>query len=83
MDYDLWVRLAAQAPLEYYPRLWANFRLHSSAKTIAADDRCWPEMLRVHRRLGGSTLAPIVLKYYIRKLAAPYINWRRQRMFNR
>jgi glycosyltransferase involved in cell wall biosynthesis len=83
MDYDLWVRLAAQAPLDYYPRLWANFRLHSSAKTIAADDRCWPEMLRVHRRLGGSALAPIVLKYYIRKLAAPYINWRRQRMFNR
>lgn len=83
MDYDLWVRLAAQAPLDYYPRLWANFRLHSSAKTIAADDRCWPEMLRVHRRLGGSAFAPIVLKYMLRRLVAPYINWRRQRMFNR
>jgi glycosyltransferase involved in cell wall biosynthesis len=83
MDYDLWVRLAALAPLDYYPRLWANFRLHSSAKTIAADDRCWPEMLRVHRRLGGSPFAPIVLKYSLRKLVAPYINWRRQRMFNR
>lgn len=83
MDYDLWVRLAANAPLHYYPRLWANFRLHSGAKTIAADDRCWPEMLRVHRRLGGKTLAPIVFKYYLRKLAAPYINWKRQRMFAR
>jgi glycosyltransferase involved in cell wall biosynthesis len=81
MDYDLWVRLAALAPIQYLPRLWANFRLHRSAKTISADDRCWPEMLRVHRRLGGSWLAPIVLKYYIRKLAAPYINWRRQKMF--
>ena len=39
MDYDLWVRLAANAPLHYYPRMWANFRLHSGAKTIAADDR--------------------------------------------
>ena len=83
MDYDLWVRLAALAPLHYYPRLWANFRLHSGAKTIMADDRCWPEMLRVHYRLGGSAFAPIVFKYYLRRLAAPLINWRRQRMFKR
>lgn len=81
MDYDLWVRLAALAPVCYHPRLWANFRLHSSAKTISADDRCWPEMLRVHRRLGGSWFAPIVFKYYLRKLVSPYINWRRRQMF--
>ncbi len=47
MDYDLWVRLAALAPLQYTPQLWANFRLHTQGKTIAADDRCWPEMLKV------------------------------------
>ena len=83
MDYDLWVRLAALAPLVYVPgRIWANFRLHHDAKTISADDRCWPEMLRVHHRLGGSPLAPIVFKYYLRKLAAPYIRWKRARMFS-
>ncbi len=81
MDYDLWVRLARMAPVVYLPRLWANFRLHSDAKTIFADDRCWPEMLRVHYRDGGSKFAPIVIKYWIRKLAAPYINWRRRRLF--
>lgn len=81
MDYDLWVRLAREAPLVYTPRLWANFRLHADAKTIAADDRCWPEMLRVHYRDGGSRFAPIVAKYWVRKLAAPYINWRRRRLF--
>ncbi|GIV64217.1 MAG: hypothetical protein KatS3mg045_1556 [Bellilinea sp.] len=81
MDYDLWVRLAREAPIVYHPRLWANFRLHSDAKTIAADDRCWPEMLRVHYRDGGSPFSMIVLKYWIRKLVAPYINWRRRRMF--
>lgn len=80
MDYDLWVRLAKQAPLAYLPGpVWANFRLHSNAKTIAADDRCWPEMLKVHYRDGGSFFAPIVGKYYIRKLAAPMLNWYRQR----
>ncbi|MHB0965795.1 MAG: glycosyltransferase family 2 protein [Bellilinea sp.] len=81
MDYDLWVRLARQAPVVYIPRLWANFRLHSNAKTISADDRCWPEMLRVHFRDGGSWAAPIVVKHWVRKLAAPCINWRRRRLF--
>lgn len=81
MDYDLWVRLAAISQVDYVPKLWANFRLHADAKTISADDRCWPEMLKVHYRDGGSRLAPIVLKYYIRKLAAPYLTWKRRRMF--
>jgi glycosyltransferase involved in cell wall biosynthesis len=84
MDYDLWVRLAKEAPLVYFPgRVWASFRLHDEAKTIAADDRCWPEMLRVHYREGGHALAPIVLKYQLRKIIAPLINWRRQFMFHK
>ena len=82
MDYDLWVRIAALAPLRYHPRLWANFRLHSDAKTIAADDRCWPEMLRVHRRDGGSWFSVIVARYLLRRLLAPLINWRRRRLFS-
>jgi glycosyltransferase involved in cell wall biosynthesis len=80
MDYDLWVRLAKISEIKYISRTWANFRLHESAKTISADDRCWPEMLRVHYREGGSWLAPIVMKYWMRKLAAPYINWRRKQL---
>jgi glycosyltransferase involved in cell wall biosynthesis len=68
MDYDLWVRLAKLAPLIYIPRLWANFRLHQSGKSVSADDRCWPEMLRVHYREGGSRFAPIVFKAKIRPL---------------
>jgi len=78
MDYDLWVRLAARAEIRYVPHVWANFRLHPHGKTIAADDRCWPEMLRVHYRDGGSPFSMIVAKYYLRKLAAPLINWRRR-----
>ncbi len=80
MDYDLWVRLAALSEVRYLPgQFWANFRLHQSGKTILADDRCWPEMLRVHYRDGGSVFAPIVAKYYLRKLLAPLLTWRRQR----
>jgi glycosyltransferase involved in cell wall biosynthesis len=81
MDYDLWTRIAARSAIKYLAgRTWANFRIHTSGKTIAADDRCWPEMLRVHYRDGGSFFAPIVGKYYIRKLVAPLWNWRRRLM---
>ena len=82
MDYDLWTRLAARTELKYVPQTWANFRLHTTGKTIAADDRCWPEMIRVHYRDGGSFFSMIVAKYYIRKLIAPLWNWRRRRMLN-
>ena len=66
MDYDLWVRLSRLAPLHYYPRTWANFRLHSEGKTAVSDERCWPEMVRIHRRDGGSWLSWLVVKAKLR-----------------
>jgi glycosyltransferase involved in cell wall biosynthesis len=68
MDYDLWVRLARLAPLSYFSRPWANFRLHQGGKSVVADDRCWPEMVRVHYRDGGSWLSWLVFKAKIRPL---------------
>ncbi len=78
MDYDLWVRIAREAPILYLQQLWASFRLHGDAKSIAADDRCWPEMLKVHFRDGGKRFSWIVLKYWIRKLVAPLLQWKRR-----
>ena len=78
MDYDLWVRLAALAPVQYTPRLWANFRLHTQGKTINADERCWNEMLKVHFRDGGTWLGVLPAKYGLRKIVAPLINARRR-----
>jgi glycosyltransferase involved in cell wall biosynthesis len=66
MDYDLWVRLAKVSSLKYLPKLWANFRLHGSGKSVASDDRCYPEMLRVHYREGGSKFSRLYLKASIR-----------------
>lgn len=82
MDYDLWTRIAARSEIKYVPQTWANFRLHISGKTIVADDRCWPEMIRVHYRDGGSFFSVIVAKYYIRKLVAPIWNLRKRRMLS-
>ncbi len=81
MDYDLWVRLARITSLLYLPgQVWANFRLHSSGKSVVADSRCWPEMLRVHYREGGTWFSIIQAKYLIRKVVAPLLNARRWRM---
>ncbi len=84
MDYDLWVRLAGTTTLDYLPgHVWANFRLHQDAKTISADALCWPEMLKIHYRDGGKKITPIILKYYLRRIVAPFINWRRRQMFKK
>lgn len=80
MDYDLWVRIAARAPIKYLPgRTWAKFRIHTSSKTNVNDERGWKEMLRVHYRDGGSFFAPIVAKYYLRKIIGPLWKWRIRR----
>ncbi len=81
MDYDLWVRLASVTEIRYTPQLWANFRLHGEAKTIASDERCWPEMLRVHHRDGGNWLAWIYVRYIVRRSLSPLINFRRKKLF--
>ena len=82
MDYDLWVRIAKHAPIQYLPgQTWANFRIHTSSKTNVNDERGWKEMLRVHYRDHGSFFAPIVAKYYLRKVIGPLWKWRiRRRM---
>ncbi|MFN2159937.1 MAG: glycosyltransferase family 2 protein [Anaerolineales bacterium] len=68
MDYDLWVRIARVAPIMYVQRTWANFRIHSQGKTTLEDVRCWPEMVRVHKRDGGGWLSLLMLKAKLRPL---------------
>jgi glycosyltransferase involved in cell wall biosynthesis len=80
MDYDLWLRIASRSQVKFVPQTWADFRIHGGGKTILADDRCWPEMLRIHYRDRGSFFSVIVAKYYVRKIVAPLLNWRRRKM---
>jgi len=82
MDYDLWLKLARITEIRYMPQLWANFRLHDETKTISEDDRCWPEMLQIHKRDGGHWFSTIYARYYLRRTLSPVINWRRRRLYN-
>jgi glycosyltransferase involved in cell wall biosynthesis len=66
-DYDLWVRLAKVSEIHYIPRLWASFRIHSQGKTILADDRCYPDMIRVRERELGKGFSTLHLRALLRK----------------
>lgn len=76
MDYDLWVRISAVSPIAFHPEPWANFRLHGESKSLTAARRCWPEMMRVHFRDGGSRFSILYAKYLLRRLLEPVMPWR-------
>jgi glycosyltransferase involved in cell wall biosynthesis len=76
MDYDLWVRIAAVTPIAFLPDYWANFRLHDESKSLTAARRCWPEMMRVHFRDGGSIFSILYAKYLLRRVLEPVMPWR-------
>jgi glycosyltransferase involved in cell wall biosynthesis len=76
MDYDLWVRLSAVSPIAYVRRPWANFRIHDASNTRREAFRCWPEMMRVHFREGGSRFSILYAKYLVRRIVEPVMPWR-------
>lgn len=67
MDYDLWVRLAKIAPLVYTEGDWANFRLHEGSKSVAMDDRCYPEMIQVYKRERGNHISLLSIRWRLRR----------------
>jgi glycosyltransferase involved in cell wall biosynthesis len=81
MDYDLWVRISAVSPIAYHPRLWANFRLQGDSKSLTEAHRCWPEMMRVHFRDGGSVFSILFAKYILRRILEPVMPWRMRMRF--
>ncbi len=81
MDYDLWVRFAKLAPIQYFPKLLASFRIHGEGKTTVSDDRCWPEMRKIQKREGGSIFSIFMAKYIIRKALGPLWNWYKMKRY--
>lgn len=75
-DYDFWVKLAKVSDLLYVPKRWAKFRIHEAGKTIVNDDRCYPDMLRVLEREGGSWLSQMRMRMYARKVFYTWMPWK-------
>jgi glycosyltransferase involved in cell wall biosynthesis len=75
-DYEMWVRFAKVSQLLYVPRLWADFRMHDEGKSVINDNRCYPDMLEVHRREGGGWFSWLRLRSFIRRTFYARIPWR-------
>ena len=75
-DYDLWVRLSKVSELLYVPASWASFRMHDLGKSVKNDDRCYPDMLKVNQREGGSWFSWLRLRYITRRLFYAWLPWR-------
>jgi glycosyltransferase involved in cell wall biosynthesis len=71
MDYDLWTRISSVTPIAFHNEFMANFRLQNASKSMKEAKRCWPEMIRVHFRDGGSRFSILYLKYLIRRVVEP------------
>ncbi|MFH1176928.1 MAG: glycosyltransferase family 2 protein [Acidobacteriota bacterium] len=83
LDFELWVRFARESTLLYHPRPWATYRLHGQGKTLKCDDRFYPEMLRVHRREGGTWRSQLVLKAFVRPLVYAWLPLRLRLLLRR
>jgi glycosyltransferase involved in cell wall biosynthesis len=75
-DYEMWVRFAKVSQLLYVPRLWADFRMHDEGKSVINDNRCYPDMLEVHRREGGGLFSWLRLRSFLRRTLYARLSWR-------
>jgi glycosyltransferase involved in cell wall biosynthesis len=75
-DYDLWVKFAKASEIMYVPKKWARFRIHGAGKTIVNDDRCYPDMLRVLEREGGSWFSMLRARMIARKVLYSWMPWK-------
>ena len=75
--------LYLDADTRVHGQLWAGFRLHGESKSMTVARLCWPEMMRVHYRDGGSRWSVLNAKYLVRRAIEPVIplrmRWRRLR----
>lgn len=65
MDYDLWIRLLRVGEIKFIDRVLANFRIHSTSKTVSHQKAFAPEIYRVARKYGGSL--DVVPSYYLKE----------------
>lgn len=47
MDYDLWLRIALQGTIDYAPRTWSSYRVHSASKGSKLQALRWAETARI------------------------------------
>jgi glycosyltransferase involved in cell wall biosynthesis len=65
MDYDLWLRIAARFAVMRIEAPLAGFRFHRASKTVAEQERFYPEVRRISRAHGGRFFSDFWLDRYL------------------
>jgi glycosyltransferase involved in cell wall biosynthesis len=63
LDHDLWLRIAARAPVKYVPELWSAARYHAAAKNVSQTEKFCQEAYRVAAQLPSD---PLLYEHYNR-----------------
>jgi glycosyltransferase involved in cell wall biosynthesis len=58
MDYDLWIRIGKEYPVQRIPHVLANIRVYPYTKSASGGEDRWQELFGVSRRHGGGIFAP-------------------------
>lgn len=72
MDHDYFIRIGQRFPAHYTAQPIANFRFHSTSKTVASEDRHWRESMLVSQRYGMSRLTTW---YWVRVMRHTGLRW--------
>lgn len=73
MDWDLWIRLAANFPVHYVNETWAAFRVWPGAKSSIISETSTPEHLKAVKKLFlNRKTRNLSLKYKLKALSASY-----------
>jgi len=73
MDWDLWIRLAANFPVHYVNETWAAFRVWPGAKSSTISVTSTPEHLKAVKKLFlNRKTRNLSLKYKLKALSANY-----------
>lgn len=71
MDYELWLRIALQSSIRYYPRTFAQFRYHPAAKSIANAKKFNGDIVLILERLIRNPL----LEEKYKKVIVSHLFW--------
>ncbi|MDO8554703.1 MAG: glycosyltransferase family 2 protein [Candidatus Micrarchaeota archaeon] len=54
MDYDFFIRVSKKCKIDYIPnKIFANFRVHSSSKTMSHREKFEPEIIKIRTKYGA------------------------------
>lgn len=73
MDFDLWLRIGMIADFKLIPDFLAAYRYHEGAKSVALEEKFWPELRSLYKKYDHMKISPIYV--FLRNIRPLYAVW--------